>query len=139
MLACPRSLLTASAFAWLLHHRLTADPFVSCDSPPATRQWISIALLPSNAALASILISLYDKPKRPTHSRRTSAMKRLLPAGLCWLLVALPLHAQSDTQKQATIAYLQKLQTGEGGFRADARAKEADLSATTSAFRALKY
>jgi prenyltransferase beta subunit len=67
------------------------------------------------------------------------AVTRLLPAGLCLLLAALPLHAQSDTQKKATIAYLQTLQTDEGGFRADARAAQADLSATTSAFRALKY
>jgi prenyltransferase beta subunit len=67
-------------------------------------------------------------------------VKRLLPAaGLGLLLVALPLHAQSDAQKKATVAYLQKLQADDGGFRADARATQSDLSATTAAFRALKY
>jgi prenyltransferase beta subunit len=49
------------------------------------------------------------------------------------------LHAQSDTKKKATVAYLQSLQAKDGGFRADPRAKESDLPATTSAFRALKY
>jgi prenyltransferase beta subunit len=55
------------------------------------------------------------------------------------VLAALPLHAQSDAQKKATITYLQQLQTDEGGFYADVRAMQADLPATTSAFRALKY
>jgi hypothetical protein len=54
------------------------------------------------------------------------------------LLVAVPLRAQGDAHK-ATIAYLQKLQADDGGFRADARASQSDLPATTAAFRALKY
>jgi prenyltransferase beta subunit len=66
-------------------------------------------------------------------------MKRLLSGSLFVLLLVPPLYAQSDAQKKATIAYLQKLQTDEGGFRADARAAVAELPATTTAFRALKY
>jgi prenyltransferase beta subunit len=65
-------------------------------------------------------------------------VKRTLLGGLCLLLVAVPLRAQGDADK-ATIAYLQKLQTDDGGFRADARAPQSDLPATTTAFRALKY
>lgn len=66
-------------------------------------------------------------------------MKRLLPASLCLLLVVLPLHAQSAAQKKSTVTYLQKLQADDGGFRADVRAAQSDLPATTAAFRALKY
>ncbi|HEY7424584.1 MAG TPA: prenyltransferase/squalene oxidase repeat-containing protein [Gemmataceae bacterium] len=66
-------------------------------------------------------------------------MKRVLLGGLCLLIVARPAPAQSDVQKKQTIAYLQKLQTDDGGFRASAAAKESNLPATTSAFRALKY
>lgn len=65
-------------------------------------------------------------------------MKRTLLISLILLLAALPLHAQSGAHK-AAIGYLQRLQTGDGGFRADARAKQSDLPATTTAFRALKY
>lgn len=65
-------------------------------------------------------------------------MKRNLLVGLCAFVAALPLHAQSDAHK-ITVAYLQNLQTDEGGFRTDGRAKQADLPATTTAFRALKY
>jgi prenyltransferase beta subunit len=65
-------------------------------------------------------------------------VKRTLLSCLCFLIAALPLHAQSNVQKSA-IAYLQKLQADDGGFRADARAEQSDLPATTAAFRALKY
>lgn len=65
-------------------------------------------------------------------------VKRTLLAGLCLLFAAVPLRAQGDSHK-ATIAYLQKLQAGDGGFRADVRAPQSDLPATTTAFRALKY
>ncbi len=65
-------------------------------------------------------------------------MKRFLLGGLFLLMAALPLHAQSDAHK-AAIEYLQKLQASDGGFRTDARAKQSDLPATTTAFRALKY
>jgi prenyltransferase beta subunit len=57
---------------------------------------------------------------------------------LCLLIGPLSLHAQSNAQK-STIAYLQKLQAGDGGFRPDTRAKQSDLPATTAAFRALMY
>ncbi|HEY7153388.1 MAG TPA: prenyltransferase/squalene oxidase repeat-containing protein [Gemmataceae bacterium] len=66
-------------------------------------------------------------------------MKRVLLGGLCLLAVVLPASAQSDAHKKATLAYLQKLQSDDGGFRANAAAKESDLPATTSAFRALRY
>jgi hypothetical protein len=65
-------------------------------------------------------------------------VKHLLLGGFCWLLAVLPLHGQDEAAK-ATIAYLQKLQADDGGFRADARAADSDLPATTAAFRALKY
>ena len=66
-------------------------------------------------------------------------MKRAVLGSLCVLIVAVPLYAQSDAQKKQTISYIQKLQADDGGFRADTRAKESDLPATTAAFRALKY
>ncbi len=66
-------------------------------------------------------------------------MKGTLLGSLCLFIVALPLRAQSDVQKKSTISFLQKLQTDDGGFRADARATESDLPATSAAFRALKY
>jgi prenyltransferase beta subunit len=66
-------------------------------------------------------------------------VKRVLLGGLCLLIVVLPLRADNEARAKATIAYLQKLQAGDGGFRVDARAKESDLPATTAAFRALKY
>lgn len=76
-------------------------------------------------------------------------MKRTLLGILGLLFVALPLHGQSDAQKKATIAYLQKLQTGDGGFSFNGRvnprayprqrAAPSSLPATTSAYRALKY
>lgn len=65
-------------------------------------------------------------------------MKRTLLGVVCLLLAALPLRGQNDAHK-ATIAYLQKLQADDGGFRVDAKAKQSDLPATTTAFRALKY
>jgi prenyltransferase beta subunit len=66
-------------------------------------------------------------------------VKRVLPAGLCLLAVVLPAPAQSDAQKKATVAYLQKLQSEDGGFRPDARTGKSELPATTAALRALKY
>lgn len=70
--------------------------------------------------------------------QRSNAVKRTSLAGLGLLVAVLPLHAQ-DNVHQAAIAYLQKLQADDGGFRADARARQSDLPATTAAFRALKY
>lgn len=66
-------------------------------------------------------------------------MKRTVLASLCLSIFVIPLCAQSDVQKKQTVSYLQKLQMEDGGFRADANAKESDLPATTAAFRALKY
>ncbi|MHB1425239.1 MAG: prenyltransferase/squalene oxidase repeat-containing protein [Gemmataceae bacterium] len=65
-------------------------------------------------------------------------MKRTLLGGLCFLIVAVPLCADNERNK-GVIAYLQKLQTDDGGFRADARAEQSDLPSTSAAFRALKY
>jgi hypothetical protein len=47
--------------------------------------------------------------------------------------------AQSADEKKATIAYLQKLQTKDGGFLTDVDTKAPTLGATTAAVRALKY
>jgi prenyltransferase beta subunit len=63
---------------------------------------------------------------------------------LVWLgLVLVPARAQTTEQKQATVAYLVKLQTPDGGFLPrvpDGDGKLApSLSATSSALRALKY
>jgi hypothetical protein len=65
-------------------------------------------------------------------------VKRTLLSGLCLLIAALPLSAQDEARK-AAVAYLQKLQADDGGFRADVREKHSDLPATSTAFRALKY
>jgi prenyltransferase beta subunit len=93
----------------------------------------------AGALLASLPLSLYDKPQWSLHpSRRNLTVKRTLLGVVGLLLAPLPLCAQSDAHK-AAIAYLQRLQADDGGFRVDTRAKQADLPATTAAFRALKY
>jgi prenyltransferase beta subunit len=56
---------------------------------------------------------------------------------LCFLPVALV--AQTAEENKATIAYLQSLQTADGGFRADARATGASLRGTSASLRALRY
>jgi hypothetical protein len=66
-------------------------------------------------------------------------MKHILSGGLVLLLVAAPLHGQTAQQKKATIAYLQKLQNQDGGFRLSAAVEVSRLRATSSALRALKY
>ena len=66
-------------------------------------------------------------------------MKR---SGLVWLvalLAAAPGRGQTPEQKKATLDYLIRLQTREGGFRPDAAAKQPGLRATTAALRAIKY
>jgi prenyltransferase beta subunit len=65
-------------------------------------------------------------------------MRSLAPFALC-LFVALPAPAQTADEKKATIAYLQKLQTKEGAFRADAKAAEPTIRGTSAALRAIKY
>jgi prenyltransferase beta subunit len=66
-------------------------------------------------------------------------VKRVLLAGLCLLLVGLPVRGQSADQKKATVAFLQNLQTAEGGFRQAPGPGKAGVRATSSALRALKY
>jgi hypothetical protein len=65
-------------------------------------------------------------------------VKPRLFAALAVLVVALPGLAEAPDAK-ATIAYLRKLQTKEGGFVADAGKTSPSLRATSSALRALKY
>jgi prenyltransferase beta subunit len=67
-------------------------------------------------------------------------MKRVLFTGLCLFFVGLPVRGQSADQKKATIAFLQGLQTSDGGFRqAPGQGGQAGVRATSSALRALKY
>ena len=66
-------------------------------------------------------------------------MRRTLSAGIVLLFVAAPVLGQSADQKKATIAYLQKLQNKDGGFRPSASVAASSLRATSSALRALKY
>jgi prenyltransferase beta subunit len=49
------------------------------------------------------------------------------------------LTAQTTDEKKATIAYVQSLQTPEGGFRDNARASKASLRGTSASLRALRY
>lgn len=59
----------------------------------------------------------------------------MLPLALALLLAP----AQTDAEKKATLDYLAGLQTREGGFRADTKAKKPTLRATSVAVRAIKY
>jgi prenyltransferase beta subunit len=65
-------------------------------------------------------------------------MNRFLSVGVI-LLLAAPVLGQTAEQKKATIAYLQKLQNKDGGFRPNAAVETSSLRATSSALRALKY
>ena len=65
-------------------------------------------------------------------------MKRILLIGAA-LLVAAPVFGETAEQKKASIAYLQKLQNKDGGFRPSAAVETSSLRATSSALRALKY
>jgi prenyltransferase beta subunit len=72
-------------------------------------------------------------------------MKRLAVAGLILIAAWSPVSAQTADEKKTTIAYLQSLQTPEGGFatarppRDDKTPLKPSLRATSSALRALKY
>jgi prenyltransferase beta subunit len=66
-------------------------------------------------------------------------MKRVLFIGVCLLLVPLPVRGQSTDQKKATVAFLQNLQTRDGGFRLAPGQGASGVRATSSALRALKY
>jgi prenyltransferase beta subunit len=66
-------------------------------------------------------------------------MRRILLAGLCLVVVSVPGRAQSPEEKKATVAWLRKLQTNEGGFQPAPGKAPGSLRATSSALRALKY
>src|SRR5580704_14080033 len=71
-------------------------------------------------------------------------MLRCVAVGLLsWLVVIVPAAAQTAEQKQATVAYLHRLQGPNGGYAAALPAASASpqpsLSATLSALRALRY
>jgi prenyltransferase beta subunit len=66
-------------------------------------------------------------------------MRRVLLAGLCLLVVSVPVRAQAAEEKKATVAWLRKLQAADGGFQPAPGKAPAGLRATTSALRALKY
>src|SRR5262249_11727744 len=72
-------------------------------------------------------------------SPRSSPMKRTLLPALALLVLAPPAWCQSADDKKVCIAYLQKLQTRDGGFLPAADAKAPTLGATSSAVRALGY
>jgi hypothetical protein len=72
-------------------------------------------------------------------------VKRFTFASLCIVFGLVPAQGQTPEQKKATITYLQKLQTADGGFLSaapDPNSSKRDtpsLRATSSALRALKY
>jgi len=66
-------------------------------------------------------------------------VKYRLFAAFAVLVVTLPGLAEAPDGAKATIAYLRKLQTKEGGFAPDAGKAKPSLRATSSALRALKY
>jgi hypothetical protein len=72
-------------------------------------------------------------------------VKRFAVVALVLLVSAALVHAQSAEEKKATVAWLQKLQPGDGGFLPGATNPLGgsrilpSLGATTSALRALKY
>ena len=55
------------------------------------------------------------------------------------LVFVSPLLAQTAEEKKASIAYVQQLQTRDGGFRNSAAVQNPSLRATSAAVRALKY
>jgi prenyltransferase beta subunit len=66
-------------------------------------------------------------------------MKRTVLLALGLLVLVPPVRAQSADEKKATISYLQKLQTKNGGFLSKSDDKEPSLRATSSALRAVHY
>jgi prenyltransferase beta subunit len=58
---------------------------------------------------------------------------------LACLIVVPAVTAQTTDEKKATVAFLHKLQTKEGGFRADARAAGPSLRGTSACLRAIRY
>ena len=55
------------------------------------------------------------------------------------LLLAQPAIAQTADEKKATVTFLSKLQTKEGGYRADPKAEQPTLRGTSACLRAIKY
>jgi prenyltransferase beta subunit len=66
-------------------------------------------------------------------------MRRVLLAGLCLLVVSVPIRAQTPDEKKATVAWLRKLQAADGGFQPAPGKAPSGLRATTTSLRALKY
>src|SRR6266852_5425822 len=72
-------------------------------------------------------------------------LKRFALLVVCFTVYLVPARAQTADEKKATIAYLQELQTPDGGFLAATpdprsnRVNKPSLRATSSALRALKY
>jgi prenyltransferase beta subunit len=66
-------------------------------------------------------------------------MRRVFLAGLCLALVTAPARAQTPDEKKATVAWLGKLQTPDGGFQPAPGQAPSGLRATSSSLRALKY
>jgi hypothetical protein len=66
-------------------------------------------------------------------------MNRLVLTGLCLILVPGLVSAQSADQKKETIAYLQRLQVKDSGFRPSSSTARPSLGASNGALRALKY
>lgn len=60
-------------------------------------------------------------------------------ASLTLLVICLPAGAQSADEKKATVAYLQALQTKQGGFKPNATATAPSLRGTSAALRGLRY
>jgi prenyltransferase beta subunit len=65
-------------------------------------------------------------------------VRKLIPLALLSLL-PVALIAQTADEKNATIAYLQSLQSADGGFLASAGSKQPSLRATSASLRALRY
>jgi prenyltransferase beta subunit len=66
-------------------------------------------------------------------------VKYRLSAAFALLVLTLPALAEAPDRAKATVAYLRKLQTTEGGFAPAADKTKPSLRATSAALRALKY
>src|SRR5579883_2165997 len=69
----------------------------------------------------------------------SAVVKYRLSAALALLVLTLPALAEAPERAKATVAYLRKLQTKQGGFTASADKNQPSLRATSAALRALKY
>src|SRR5205809_1015219 len=64
---------------------------------------------------------------------------RIVFVGMLCLISGSNLLAQQTPQNQATIAYVHSLARPDGGYAADAKTAQSNLTAVTAAIRALKY